>query len=84
MMLNLLVKIFGKFKGWANRGSCFTSCCYRKRERTSFSKVSEEKYHAVTKFNLVNGDSVKSNSNVPTYTSVFSNTFVILQKMIKK
>ena len=28
----------------------------------------------MSKFNLVSGDSVKSNSNVPTYTSVFSDT----------
>ena len=45
-----------------------------KRKRSSFSKVSDEKYHAVSKFNVVTGNSIKSSSNVPTYTEVFADT----------
>ena len=39
-----------------------------------FSKGSHEKYHAVSEFNVITGDSVKSTSNAPTYTNVFAET----------
>ena len=39
-----------------------------------FSKGSHEKYHAVSEFNVITGDTVKAVSNAPTYTNVFSET----------
>ena len=49
-----------------------------------FSKGSHEKYHAVSEFNIVTGDSVKSISNAPTYTNVFSDTLCKVAEKDKK
>ena len=49
-----------------------------------FSQGSHEKYHAVSKFNVVTGDTVKSISNAPTYTNVFSETLCKIAEKDKK
>ncbi len=49
-----------------------------------FSKVSHEKYHAVSEFNVITGDSVKSASNAPTYTNVFAETLCKIAEKDKK
>ncbi|MAQ06980.1 MAG: 1-deoxy-D-xylulose-5-phosphate synthase [SAR116 cluster bacterium] len=69
-----MVKILENLKDGPIEGPVLLHVVTEKGKGHPFSKVSEEKYHAVSKFNLVSGDSVKSNSNVPTYTSVFSDT----------
>ena len=45
-----------------------------KKEKVILFKSFDEKYHAVSKFNVVTGNSIKSSSNVPTYTEVFADT----------
>ena len=49
-----------------------------------FSKGSHEKYHAVSQFNVVTGDTVKSTSNAPTYTNIFSETLCKIAEKDKK
>ena len=49
-----------------------------------FSKGSHEKYHAVSEFNVITGDSVKSASNAPTYTNVFAETLCKIAEKDKK
>ena len=49
-----------------------------------FSKGSHEKYHAVSEFNVITGDSVKSTSNAPTYTNVFAETLCKIAEKDKK
>ncbi len=49
-----------------------------------FSQSSNEKYHAVPKFNIFTGEHSKSSNKVPTYTSVFSKTIIKLAKADKK
>ena len=49
-----------------------------------FSKGSQEKYHAVSQFDVVTGDTVKSTSNAPTYTNVFSETLCKIAEKDKK
>ena len=41
-----------------------------------FSGPSEEKYHAVPKFDVVTGAQQKSSGNVPSYTSVFADSLI--------
>ena len=41
-----------------------------------FSGPSDEKYHAVPKFDVVTGTQQKSSGNNPSYTSVFSNSLI--------
>ena len=40
------------------------------------AEVSKDKYHGVTKFNVVTGVQSKSSSNLPSYTSIFGDTLV--------
>jgi 1-deoxy-D-xylulose-5-phosphate synthase len=49
-----------------------------------FSKGSHEKYHAVSEFNVITGNSVKSTSNAPTYTNVFAETLCKIAEKDKK
>ena len=41
-----------------------------------FASPSEEKYHAVPKFDIVTGAHQKSSGNVPSYTSVFADSLI--------
>ena len=41
-----------------------------------FSKQSNEKYHAVQKFDLVTGTQVKPKANAPTYTDVYASALI--------
>ena len=49
-----------------------------------FSRGSHEKYHAVSEFNVITGDSVKSTSNAPTYTNIFAETLCKIASKDKK
>ena len=40
------------------------------------AEKSEDKYHGVSKFNVITGEQSKSKTNTPTYTKVFANTLV--------
>ncbi len=44
---------------------------------------SEDKYHGVSKFNVVTGEQVKSSSKVPSYTKVFADSLIKLAKKDK-
>ncbi len=70
-----LVKILRNLKDGLIHGPVLLHVVTEKGKGHPFSKISQEKYHAVSKFNLVEKDSIKSNSNAPpSYTSVFSDT----------
>ncbi len=40
------------------------------------AEKSEDKYHGVSKFNVVTGEQVKSSSSIPSYTKVFANALI--------
>ena len=40
------------------------------------AEKSEDKYHGVSKFNVITGEQVKSSSKAPSYTKVFANTLI--------
>ena len=40
------------------------------------AEKSEDKYHGVSKFNVVTGEQVKSSSKIPSYTKVFANALI--------
>lgn len=50
----------------------------------SADKECQEKYHAVSKFDLNTGNQKKSSSEIPSYTQVFSNSLINLAKKDKK
>ena len=47
------------------------------------AEKSEDKYHGVSKFNVVTGEQVKSSSKVPSYTKVFADSLIKLAKKDK-
>ena len=82
--VNSLVKILKNLKEGPSHGPVLLHVVTEKGKGHPFSKYSEEKYHAVSKFSVVTGDTVKSTSNVPTYTNVFSDTLCELAEKDKK
>ena len=42
----------------------------------SFAEKSEDKYHGVSKFNVITGEQKKTKSNKPAYTKVFAETLI--------
>ncbi len=69
-----MVKILKNLKGGSHDKPILLHVVTEKGRGHPFSKVSHEKYHAVSEFNLVTGDVTKSISNIPTYTNIFSDT----------
>ena len=69
-----LVKVLENLNNGSRHGPILLHVVTEKGKGHPFSKVSDEKYHAVSKFNVVTGNSIKSSSNVPTYTEVFADT----------
>ncbi len=69
-----LVKVLKNLNNGSRHGPILLHVVTEKGKGHPFSKVSDEKYHAVSKFNVVTGNSIKSSSNIPTYTEVFANT----------
>ena len=47
------------------------------------AEKSEDKYHGVSKFNVVTGEQVKSSSKIPSYTKVFADSLIKLAKKDK-
>ena len=73
-----LVKVLKNLKNSPRHGPILLHVVTEKGKGHPFSKVSNEKYHAVSKFNVVTGNSIKSSSNIPTYTEIFANSLCSL------
>ena len=69
-----MVKILQNLKNGSHEKPMLLHVVTEKGRGHPFSKGSHEKYHAVSEFNVITGDTVKAVSNAPTYTNVFSET----------
>ena len=69
-----LVKILENLKNGTHDKPVLLHVVTEKGKGHPFSQGSHEKYHAVSEFNIITGDTIKPSSNVPTYTNVFSDT----------
>ncbi len=78
-----LVKILKNLNDGSRHGPILLHVVTEKGKGHPFSKVSDEKYHAVSKFNVVTGNTLKSSSNIPTYTEVFAETLCNLAESNK-
>ena len=58
-------------------------CGYKKGYGYEPAEKSEDKYHGVSKFNVVTGEQVKSSSKIPSYTKVFANSLIREAKIDK-
>ena len=69
-----MVKILQNLKHGSHDKPILLHVVTEKGRGHPFSQKSHEKYHAVSEFNLITGNTIKSTSNAPTYTNVFSET----------
>ena len=69
-----MIKILENLKNGSHNKPMLLHVVTEKGRGHPFSKGSHEKYHAVSEFNVITGDTVKAVSNAPTYTNVFSET----------
>jgi 1-deoxy-D-xylulose-5-phosphate synthase len=79
-----MVKILENLKNDPHDGPVLLHVVTEKGKGHPFSKNSHEKYHAVSEFDLITGDTVKSVSNAPTYTNIFSDTLCKISEKDKK
>ena len=79
-----MVKILQNLKNGSEDKPILLHVVTEKGRGHPFSKGSHEKYHAVSEFNVITGDSVKSTSNAPTYTNVFAETLCKIAEKDKK
>ncbi len=79
-----MVKILQNLKNGSQDKPILLHVVTEKGRGHPFSRGSHEKYHAVSEFNVITGDSVKSASNAPTYTNVFAETLCKIAEKDKK
>ena len=79
-----MVKILQNLKNGSKDKPILLHVVTEKGRGHPFSKGSHEKYHAVSEFNVITGDTVKSTSNAPTYTNVFAETLCKIAEKDKK
>ena len=79
-----MVKILENFKNSDHEKPVLLHVVTAKGKGHPFSKGSQEKYHAVSQFDVITGDTVKSVTNAPTYTNVFSDTLCKMAEKDKK
>ncbi len=79
-----MVKILQNLKNGSQDKPILLHVVTEKGRGHPFSKGSHEKYHAVSEFNIITGNSVKSTSNAPTYTNIFSETLCKIAAKDKK
>tara|TARA_B110000046_G_scaffold5160_1_gene5479 strand:- start:511 stop:2463 length:1953 start_codon:yes stop_codon:yes gene_type:complete len=79
-----MVKILENFKNSDHEKPVLLHVVTSKGKGHPFSKGSQEKYHAVSQFDVITGDTVKSVTNAPTYTNVFSDTLCKMAEKDKK
>ena len=74
--IEALIPIFKNVKESKHNGPILIHLKTQKGKGYSFAEKSEDKYHGVTKFNVITGEQKKNISNKPSYTKVFSNTLI--------
>ena len=79
-----MVKILENLKNGSHEKPMLLHVVTEKGRGHPFSKGSHEKYHAVSEFNVITGDTVKAVSNAPTYTNVFSETLCEIAEKDKR
>tara|TARA_B100001996_G_scaffold380528_1_gene368127 strand:+ start:1841 stop:3754 length:1914 start_codon:yes stop_codon:yes gene_type:complete len=71
-----LVTIFENVKNSNHQGPILIHAVTKKGKGYKPAEESGDKYHGVSKFNVVTGEQSKSKSNKPSYTKVFAETLI--------
>ena len=74
--LNSLLPILKNAKDSKHEGPIMIHIKTQKGKGYSYAEKANDHYHGVSKFNVITGEQIKSETNLPTYTKVFANTLV--------
>ena len=74
--VNNLVTILENVKNSKHQGPVLIHAITKKGKGYKPAEESGDKYHGVSKFNIMTGEQVKSKSNTPSYTKIFAETLV--------
>ena len=74
--VNNLVSIFENVKNSKHDGPILIHAVTKKGKGYKPAENSGDKYHGVSKFNVLTGEQSKSKSKAPAYTKVFANTLI--------
>jgi len=74
--LDSLISILNNAKNSKYKGPILVHAVTQKGKGYKPAEDSKDKYHGVSKFNVVTGEQTKSKSNTLSYTEVFANTLV--------
>ena len=74
--LDSLIPVLNNVKNTKHEGPILIHVVTKKGKGYKPAEDSGDKYHGVSKFNVVTGEQSKSKSNIASYTKVFANTLV--------
>ncbi len=74
--LNVLLPILKNARDSKHEGPIMIHIKTQKGKGYSYAEKASDNYHGVSKFNVITGEQIKSGTNLPTYTKVFTNTLV--------
>jgi len=74
--LNSLIPVLNNVKNSKYEGPILVHVVTKKGKGYKPAEDSRDKYHGVSKFNVVTGEQSKPKSNTPSYTKVFANTLI--------
>ena len=74
--LDSLIPVLKNVKSSNHNGPILIHTITQKGKGYKPAEDSQDKYHGVSKFNVVTGEQTKSKTNLPSYTKVFANTLV--------
>ena len=74
--LDSLIPVLNNVKNSKYDGPILIHTVTKKGKGYKPAEDSRDKYHGVSKFNVVTGEQSKSKSNTPSYTKVFANTLI--------
>jgi 1-deoxy-D-xylulose-5-phosphate synthase len=74
--VNNLVQVLENVKNSKHEGPVLIHAITQKGKGYKPAEESGDKYHGVSKFNIITGEQVKTKSNTPSYTKIFAETLV--------
>jgi len=74
--LDSLIPILTNVKNSKHKGPILVHVVTKKGKGYKPAEDSKDKYHGVSKFNVITGEQAKSKTNLPSYTKVFANTLI--------
>ena len=74
--LDSLIPVLNNVKNSKHEGPILIHAVTKKGKGYKPAEDSRDKYHGVSKFNVITGEQSKSSTNLPSYTKVFANTLL--------